>query len=72
MKLSIIIVNYNTYELTKQTIEAVISQEVSFKYEIILVDNASIDGSIQKLQEDFEEIITQVLFYLFQVLLMFS
>lgn len=59
MKLSIIIVNYNTYELTKQTIEAVISQEVSFNYEIILVDNASTDGSIQKLQEDFEEIITK-------------
>ncbi len=57
MKLSIIIVNYNTYALTKQTIEAVIVQEVSFKYEIILVDNASTDGSIQKLQEDFEELI---------------
>lgn len=59
MKLSIIIVNYNTYELTKQTIEAVISQEVSFKYEMILVDNASTDGSIQNLQEDFEEIIAE-------------
>ena len=59
MKLSIIIVNYNTYKLTKQTIEAVISQEVSFKYEIILVDNASTDGSIQNLQEDFEEIIAE-------------
>lgn len=59
MKLSIIIVNYNTYELTKQTIEAVIGQDTNFEYEIILVDNASIDGSIQNLQEDFEELIVQ-------------
>ncbi len=51
MKLSIIIVNYNTYKLTKQTIESVFNAKPSFKYEIILVDNASSDDSISKLQE---------------------
>lgn len=51
MKLSIIIVNYNTYELTKQTIESVFSANVSFKYEIILVDNASYDDSISKIKD---------------------
>ena len=57
MKLSIIIVNYNTYNLTKQTIESVIQKNHDFKYEIILVDNASLDGSIEKLKEDFDKLI---------------
>lgn len=51
MKLSIIIVNYNTYELTKQTIESVFNVDVSFNYEIILVDNASKDDSISKIKD---------------------
>lgn len=55
MKLSIIIVNYKTYDLTKQTIDSVLAEDVAFKYEIILVDNASLDGSIEKLQVDFEQ-----------------
>lgn len=59
MKLSIIIVNYNTYKLTKQTIEAVLSEKTNFEYEILLVDNASTDGSIQDLQEDFKDIIEE-------------
>lgn len=55
MDLSIIIVNYCTYDLTKQTIKSVIDREHPFKYEIYLVDNASPDGSFQKLQQDFEK-----------------
>lgn len=54
IKLSIIIVNYNTYHLTKQTIESIINKPIPFTYEIILVDNASSDGSIQELREDFK------------------
>ncbi|MBN7573228.1 glycosyl transferase family 2 [Clostridium sp. 2-1] len=58
MKLSIIIVNYNTYDLTKQTIESVIKEHHNFNYEVILVDNASSDGSINKLQDKFRNILT--------------
>lgn len=54
MDLSIIIVNYRTYDLTKQTIESVINRDHPFSYEIYLVDNASYDGSLEKLQEDFK------------------
>ena len=54
MKLSIIIVNYNTYSLTKQTIDAVVAGCYDFAYEIILVDNASTDGSIEALEEQFK------------------
>lgn len=65
MKLSIIIVNYNTYNLTKQTIESVIKKEHSFEYEILLVDNASRDGSIEKLQETFNYIISKKILKIF-------
>lgn len=53
--LSIIIVNYRTYKLTKQTIESVINREHSFSYDIYVVDNASDDGSFEKLEEDFQK-----------------
>ena len=59
MKLSIIIVNYNTYTLTKQTIDSVLEKKLPFKYEIMLVDNASQDDSMVRLQEDYKEIISQ-------------
>jgi len=55
MDLSIIIVNYRTYHLTKQAIESVIRKDHPFSYEIFLVDNASGDGSLKKLQKDFRE-----------------
>lgn len=59
MKLSIIIVNYNTYTLTKQTIDSALEKKLPFKYEIMLVDNASQDDSMARLQEDYKEIISQ-------------
>jgi Predicted glycosyltransferases len=55
MDLSIVIVNYRTYDLTKQAIESVIRKDHPFSYQIYLVDNASQDGSLEKLKEDFKE-----------------
>lgn len=55
MDLSIIIVNYQTYELTKQAVKSVINNEQAFSYEILIVDNASGDGSLEKLQNYFQE-----------------
>lgn len=52
--LSIIVVNYCTYQLTKQTIESVIGDDHPFNYDIIVVDNASEDDSLQRLKEDFK------------------
>lgn len=45
MDLSIIIVNYNTLELTKACIESIRCHTKDLVYEIIVVDNASKDGS---------------------------
>ncbi|EHL15298.1 hypothetical protein HMPREF9630_00667 [Peptoanaerobacter stomatis] len=57
MKLSIIIINFNTYEYTKNTIKSVIDSDIDFDYEIILIDNASYDKSISKLETYFEKYI---------------
>ena len=51
MDVSVIIVNYNTLKLTENTINSVIEKTQGIKYEIILVDNASTDGSIEYFEE---------------------
>ncbi|OED30274.1 glycosyltransferase family 2 protein [Methanosphaera sp. WGK6] len=53
MDLSIIIVNYCTYNLTKNTLTSLLNTIKKIDYEIIVVDNASIDNSLEKLIKDF-------------------
>ncbi|MFA3592866.1 glycosyltransferase family 2 protein [Acinetobacter baumannii] len=48
---SIIIVNYNTYNLVLQCIESVIKNSKKISYEIIVVDNNSPNREIEKLNE---------------------
>jgi GT2 family glycosyltransferase len=43
MTVSVIIINYNTFDLTCQCIQSIIDQTTDIDYEIILVDNASIE-----------------------------
>lgn len=45
MDVSIIIVNYNTHKLTANCIQSIVSCTSGVEYEIIVVDNASTDGS---------------------------
>lgn len=45
MDVSIIIVTYNTRQLTLECINSIFAQNCNVSYEIILVDNASSDGS---------------------------
>lgn len=52
MDVSVIIVNFNTLELTKQCIDSVFEKTKDLSFEIILVDNASTDGSYNILNED--------------------
>ena len=54
MDLSIIIVNFRTYDLTKQTIISVLDTVKNIEYEILVVDNDSADGSLEKLIQDFK------------------
>lgn len=53
MDLSIIIVNFETFEMTKQTIESVLNHNHPFSYDIYVVDNASEDGSFEQLHKTF-------------------
>lgn len=52
MQISIIIVNYNTKHLTADCIDSIIAKTSEVEYEIILVDNASSDGSQEKFSSD--------------------
>lgn len=54
MDISIIIVNYKTFLLTKDTVESVLFT-VNAAFEIIIVDNNSQDGSYEKLRNVFNE-----------------
>jgi GT2 family glycosyltransferase len=56
MDLSVIIVNYNTCELLKQTVQSVIENTSIIKYEIIVVDNASNDNSFEMIKRDFSNV----------------
>ena len=53
IKLSIIIVNYNTEKLLKECLSSI---KISIPHEIIVVDNGSIDNSIHMLKENFPEV----------------
>ena len=55
MDLSVVIVNYQTFELTKNTIESIFRYDYSFNYEILLVDNASGDDSLARLRDYFKD-----------------
>ena len=57
MKVSVIIINYNTFQLTCNCIESVIANTKGVAYEIILVDNASIERPPQSFKERFPDVI---------------
>lgn len=52
MDVSVIIVNYNTKELTKNCIDSIFAHTIGISYEVIVVDNASSDGSIGLFERD--------------------
>lgn len=51
MDVSIIIVNYNTNEITLECIDSILKASPKINYEIIVVDNASTDGSVEVLKK---------------------
>ena len=52
MDVSIIIVNYNTMQLTKNCIDSIVEYTKNITIEIIVVDNNSTDESIEELSND--------------------
>lgn len=53
IRLSIIIVNWNTKTLLRQCLDSIFSQPPHARFEVIVVDNASSDGSASMVKEDF-------------------
>lgn len=51
MDLSVIIISYNTKKLLKECIDSVLKTTKGIKYEIIVVDNASSDGSVEMVKK---------------------
>lgn len=56
MDVSIIIVSFNTCKLTLECIESVYKQTIDLNFEIIVVDNASSDGSAGAIEKKYSKI----------------
>ncbi len=56
MKLSIVIVNYNVKAFLQQALESIQKATQSIETEVFVVDNHSVDGSIEMLQSQFPQI----------------
>lgn len=52
MDVSVIIINYNTRQMTAECIDSVFEKTKGVEFEIILVDNASTDGSKEFFEQD--------------------
>ena len=49
MDVSVIMINYNTFSLTKDALDSIFRETKGIDYEVILIDNASPDGSGDRL-----------------------
>lgn len=57
LDVSIIIVNYNTKELTRNCLRSVFDQTKDVDFEVIVSDNGSTDGSIEMIRAEFPQAI---------------
>ncbi|WP_059049298.1 glycosyltransferase family 2 protein [Paenibacillus senegalimassiliensis] len=53
MDLSILIVNYNTCRLTLDCLQSVYDSKTVYSYEVIVVDNASSDDSVESIRREY-------------------
>ena len=57
LDVSIIIVNYNTKELTRNCLRSVFEQTKDIRFEVIVSDNGSSDGSVEMIREEFPQVV---------------
>ena len=57
MDVSIIIVNYNTLELTRKCLKSIYEKTKDIEYEVIVSDNGSCDGSVEMIKNEFPQVI---------------
>lgn len=56
MDLSILIVNYNTAALTLQCLRSVFQSKGDYAFEVIVIDNASSDVSVEQIERQFPQV----------------
>lgn len=56
MDLSILIVNYNTADLTLQCLRSVFESKGNYSFEVILIDNASSDHSVERIEQQYPQV----------------
>ena len=54
--LSVILLNYNTRDLTKKCLRSVFDSSTDYRFEVIIADNGSTDGSIEMIKNDFPNV----------------
>ena len=57
MNVSVIIVSYNTVELTRNCLKSLFEQTKNISFEVIVSDNGSTDGSIEMIKSEFPRVI---------------
>lgn len=57
LDVSIIIVNYNTKDLTRNCLKSVFEQTKNISFEVIVSDNGSNDGSIEMIKSEFPQVV---------------
>lgn len=56
-QVSIVIVNYNTYDYTAQCLNSIHAATLELPYEIVVVDNASFGDDVERLSEHYPDIV---------------
>jgi hypothetical protein len=57
MDVSIIIVNYNTCDITRNCLKSIFEQTKDINFEVIVSDNGSKDGSVEMIKEEFPQVV---------------
>jgi GT2 family glycosyltransferase len=57
MDVSVIIVNWNTRDILHNCLSSVFNQPEGIKFEVIVVDNGSTDGSVEMIRAEFPQVI---------------
>ena len=58
-QLSIVILSYNVRELLDQCLQSLFADPESTNWQVIVVDNASVDGSVKYLNNKYQIVISQ-------------
>ena len=57
LDVSIIVVNWNTKDILKNCLQSVYEQTKKIIFEVIVIDNASTDGSVEMIKAEFPQVI---------------